>query len=1604
MPWPSQEHRKRRLVVAELLEESRGRRGNEDACERRDREKATPESKATCETFNVKNEAAGHKEVQATVLLAGRVLSRPQLQALAHLRRCAPTATALSARGRRSGVGFILAAVSGAGGGGGGLPNTAAPHSGSTPAGPSRPRGTGWSKRLPWPQSVTAPAPIDNEDPEEECPGGEDQAGTGWGPFAWQKPTGVLKAPSLVRSKRAPATPALDLNTRVPEVCAALESLWGQLRGPPQRWEHRCAAHRDAAERAAAYLEAAGRRRSAAGDPLPFTMATAALTRVDEVAKADAARLACVVSQLGLGTEAALWEHCLGLDAAELTQQVEALRPGLLQASASWEALTMLARAEEVGGRLQSAYSNVLRAAVCGLMLLAHIHSAALEPWGGEGQGPEPLACAGVALLRIFLEAQARLELPASEAQWEWLASPPPSLLHFVLCHGPIIAKPGEDAPPPQRYSCRHVHRVILELRSSAAHAVKVAELVSAMASQPPAGVEPPGGPLGSAARGGPLGLATGGAAASARPSAVASGDALEQLADEITALREAFAILLKRAKRSGPEPPSGAGFCGSSTPPITGLGPPTPPLEPREAGLGAGLRRTDAQVSAAASPRLDLDPDSGFSAKLAQLQELLVDNGALPSPRWDERRCCLYDTLWIPFSAGRAGAAQPCRSTSGTAADRSCPGSNSRSRSRSSSGSGSSGGGADDAAEPWTAELPWLAWLDRHGLAEGSAGSAEALAPHLQSTLELAERKAQEMLKVMSASPKGFSQALGLLVQHARRSTDRRCGEARDLRAEQIAMRPLLKTAIALLVEGLVPVDCLAEMADVLWPGLADEHPRTWGRLLRGPALAAGDLRAAEAARLALLGLSSLPLFATQAQYLDLALLAVVGWEVQHQALEARRAAASSRPHPRAASPTPEAGAQGSGAAKAWEQPADRGYLLFVCATTLGGLRTLTPRGGWTCAAAALDGTDLLPGAKPEPGPTRELEPEPEADADAEAGQAWGGHGQACSGGPACGTPRCRGQPHPAAQHGPPPQLQHAVPQQPSVGARSLAHYALTFRHAPVNLLLALHDCVLSAADVSNHRASSSNRSPAAAQADLLLQSTALHVAALALDSLEERALEGMRRTCGNGRAPDAAVPPAPAPAPVPVPSVRSPAPVPRNGLVVGTAAGPGHDAAARGCAWPGEGGRVESRQAATAQQPASRPSNGAGRGCAPAALAPRAAASQAGPRAAAGAGQAVATGRALDAPPCFGPASSETELLLALRAVALCSPALRAQQLPRPRAAPSPQSLAVEGPAHTALALALLCHLSLLEPEKGEYVNALVFAPVLGPAPVPSAATGPAGDREAARVVLRDLQVGCLPLAEGAHKDRFRWAEMRKLVPIATARSASAKQRQGHLAVLREALLDRDLKAAWIQGVGVEGIQAALLAAAEMRQEMLLLGRDCCVVSCSTKYDRADGLYQEARKEASAQTHAKAKRGASAVGGGGADRVRDAHDSACTCTAAAVLPSKALPDHLQLLTAVLVSERDTHELVKRAANGLPESELAALYGGCGPEILQRMSKLLFILDEPGQPLRDGLNLQLRVMECAPGRPGELVFPPHRDRAVVSTFGKGKKPNGSKR
>ncbi|KAG2494806.1 hypothetical protein HYH03_007049 [Edaphochlamys debaryana] len=1188
--------------------------------------------------------------------------------------------------------------------------------------------------------------------------------------------------------------------------------------------------------RAQQALQRAHTRAAAQCDRERYAVVLAYAEAMGQAAKSDVQRLSYMLTTRGLTSEGAAWGGCWAAGLPQLRRVVGLLRPELASSEA-WDRLGKLALAEEAGKVPHKGFEDVLRAAATGLLLLHGIPSAALEPWGGEGQGPEPLACAGVALLRMCMVPQDSMDTPFNcREDPHWVERPPPGMLHYLLCHGPLPSGPGTghdaDGPPLfARYSPAHLSWLFGHLREHTPAYLSESKLYNAVAARETA-------------------------EAADRPSAAAapSQDELEEMSYETVVLHTAWSTLAAAmVGRPG----------GNPTGVVAGHGAPASPLIGRMLSASGPFHHgADARGGSDGSGRGD-GGGGAFALRREEARREARDaaavgrggGGASAPVRCGVPRCCLFDFLWWPAegagsctdaaaapgsgpqpssapgggaggaggSPGRTGPHGPDGTAEEAAAARpgACGVAAGPSGSTGSSGRGSGGaGGGPDAPEPWEAELPWLAWLGRQGLLEAPA-SAQGVVARLTAALAVTEQQALFLLSMLPpGSPLLEQHVTALVAAVTGPGVNARTMQLEASRRAELAARPGLKGVISDLAADRLPVSLYAEVAEELRPGLLAEQPGTWGRLLRAREVAEEEPHAVQAARLALLGLASLPLSKIPNAALKVWRLALTGYEVDRLASAARRQLGARCVAHTAAAEAP--------AHAAWAKPADTGHLLFLQFAAL----AMDPA---TSARSAVEGPHAVEGLNPVEGLAR--------------------------------------------------------------GMAALALQAL----APA-----------------------------------------------ALDRLWRSAHGAAGTAAAGGWGAVASSGPA---------GVREERPGCKGGRDDMTLAG----ALAAGC-----GAGADAVAFAHRSPPAGM-------------------AATAEVEARGGEAQAEAEADWGPSPPCFGPGSSQAEHVAALLRLVTITSLDLANRMPKPPGPPLPQSIAVEGCTHTVLALLLIHALSIPGCTPTFLPNALVFGPSLEEPPAG------AGSPAAPRVLLKDIQRWAMPMHAAAEKAGLPWSDITRSAIRITPRTTSARHRAAHFKAAWALILERGLGAAWIEGVGVEGIHAALLVAAEVRHEMLQLGRDCCMVVQFTNYERADQLHEEATKEAAA---AAAHTRALGDGGGGDRQLRDSAAAGHGAAEADQAPSAALRMKLSQLVSLLYTRRDAsvlrHPALRTAA--APDVRQA-----CDSTVLADAQALLRVLSQRGAPVWEALQLDFLVRECPPGRMAKLM-PPKPPQAKGAPQAKAKK------
>ncbi|KAG2494807.1 hypothetical protein HYH03_007050 [Edaphochlamys debaryana] len=1276
-----------------------------------------------------------------------------------------------------------------------------------------------------------------------------------------------------------------------------------------------------------------------------------------EVAKADAARLVWAMGDLGHGSEADLWGLAVDQSPAELRASLQRLRPGLLEQSPPWRALAEAADAVEAKAEEASAAAEgrraraaalaeaeaaeaeaaeavepghgepdpallVLRAAVTGLLLLHGIPSAALEPWGGEGQGPEPLACAGVALLRVQLEMRRLFDpdIPLRSSH-VWVDSPPPVLIHFLLCHGPTV-RPTETSPA-ARYSAAHMEVAEANLMLYSVPSLRIAELLRALADLPGGSGFPPGSGFRSAAD-------------SEHRRAMK-----KSLAWQVAALQPIFSARLEAHAASLGAAADAAAWPAEAAGAAAAWGQIEATLHKRVVDDSdddsLGIMASDSDDDSVGI----IDYDS--SEPESEAQEPWRPVQPAPGSRRCDKRCCLFDCLFWSLPPGPSACASgdsqapPCNSSSsgglvrcsepavGPAPDpgpgqaqSGCAGAQAGEAQAGPcepAGTATTDCGGPDAPEPWEAELPWLAWLMGQGMLEAPSmhprdlyaealGEAETIVTHVARFWGPSVKRKRQL------SPQQLRRSCSKL----RRDQARLVGGCVDVRRQYVSQRLWLQTLCAQLLEDRLPLDQYKDAADTLWEELTDQHPDTWRRLLWGSELES-DPQAAQVARLALLGLAAYrgsQQTAADLSQLRLSFCAAAGWELlaaaKQQGLTAFAAdfacAPASAEAPAAPSAAQEPGAEAGGGsaagptssasgggaeprAEAGQAPAypyepgpklhpvASAILVFAVLVSGPDLPAIRRKPDWTCCPRAC--TSGVP--RPEPSsPTSQPPPSPPPPPVPAPGE---GAARAASAG---APPQAEAKPGAAAG---------AVEASQRGLARRLAHTLWTVRDTP-SLMAALWLAVAHA----SYGSGASARRHDDPEFDNAVRECEVHTTALALMAFESLSEEARGRVADRARATAAAAAQAQADGDV-EPSV------------------PSSSAAAAADDLMG----LELELVDPTAPPV----------------------------------------------PCYGPGRSDPERLKALLRLGPCTPRMRDEGPAAPGLPPPvPVSIEVEGEAHTTLVLMLLYMLSCWGRNEGYHPNALVFAPEFaaraghggagagaaavadeGGAPGGQAAAKAAG-RGAQGILLRDIRVGAMPHPLGLHRDAYSWTAMHTLGPRIAPWSCTPKQHRVNLGLLRQALIEKRLGAAYIHGIGVLGISEALLLAVEMREEMLAMGRDCYVLASDVQAENANRLAVEARHDSSKPKSPFLRPGDYAITVG---------DSLLN----EICRRRNIAEAWR--------QRRTDEVrreVYRAEQRLASSEYS----------------LIKLLEEPDGPVRQGLEIEITILECAPGLRAQPLLP----------------------
>ncbi|GLC74315.1 hypothetical protein PLESTF_001498600 [Pleodorina starrii] len=231
---------------------------------------------------------------------------------------------------------------------------------------------------------------------------------------------------------------------------------------------------------------------------------------------------------------------------------------------------------------------------------------------------------------------------------------------------------------------------------------------------------------------------------------------------------------------------------------------------------------------------------------------------------------------------------------------------------------------------------------------------------------------------------------------------------------------------------------------------------------------------------------------------------------------------------------------------------------------------------------------------------------------------------------------------------------------------------------------------------------------------------------------------------------------------------------------------------------------------------------------------------------------------GRATEnrAPPlCIGPDKSVRQVLPALLPLATVLNASRhsAAGAAAGAASEAAATLLVAGPEHTTLALLLLYTVSQAVPRDRGKQWRLVFLPVahehltaaaagavgagahgkvpplFPPAPGSSSPSPGSSSPSPGMVALSSIELGVVPLeADPAFRKAIRWQSCRQHSLIDERKVTASSRWDKGLALVRGAMLEKRLGMCWIRGQGVEGVQRALLMAAQVAAEMRAAGMD--------------------------------------------------------------------------------------------------------------------------------------------------------------------------------
>ncbi|KAG2494789.1 hypothetical protein HYH03_007032 [Edaphochlamys debaryana] len=218
----------------------------------------------------------------------------------------------------------------------------------------------------------------------------------------------------------------------------------------------------------------------------------------------------------------------------------------------------------------------------------------------------------------------------------------------------------------------------------------------------------------------------------------------------------------------------------------------------------------------------------------------------------------------------------------------------------------------------------------------------------------------------------------------------------------------------------------------------------------------------------------------------------------------------------------------------------------------------------------------------------------------------------------------------------------------------------------------------------------------------------------------------------------------------------------------------------------------------------------------------------------------------------------------------------------------------------------------------------------------------------------------------------ENLAWGQVleRYKIVVSGRGESSAKGLAAQMRPLREALLTKRLGSAWLDAVGVEGVARAMQMAVQLRSEVQAQEGpgDLAMAIVDISLRGVHELEKQSKFEPNQEPHEERQSG---LGLGYALAVTDRHagffmegclQTVWDCVGALLsLREAALRD----------GPEDAVEVGSRAA----ERALAT-----GADALRRLDAAL---RRKGHPLREGIRVTIRLVECEPGSPARLVVPP---------------------